>query len=410
MKLETWNLKLETGEMHLFISAGEPSGDLHGANLIRELRKLDPTIRLSGFGGDRMAAAGCQLIYPLSKHSVMGVTQVLKQISTFVRLLKDAEAFLRKDRPDAIVVIDYPGFHWKLAKRAKALGIPVIYFVPPQIWAWARWRVKKMRRLITHVLSALPFEHKWLSERGVSSTYIGHPYFDELAAQKLDEAFLAAERARPGRIVGILPGSRNQEVTMNVREMLRAARIVHRSCPETRFLVAAFNEHQAEFARQTVKRSGVPAEVHVGRTPEIIALCECCVAVSGSVSLELMNRRTPAVIVYRMKRLALKIAQARQDPIHHPGQLAGQRRTLPRIPHRPRPLQTSRRALAGTAERSRASAINPQQARCPVQNRREARSLRRRRGVHHQAGQGGHKIGKEQGRYIGPVFKPVRSG
>jgi lipid-A-disaccharide synthase len=295
--------------MHLFISAGEPSGDLHGANLIRELKTLDPSIRISCFGGDRMAAAGGQLIYPLSKHSVMGIANVLKQIFTFIRLLKQAEEFFRRERPDLLVVIDYPGFHWKLAKRAQKLGIPVVYFVPPQIWAWAQWRVKKMRRLITLVLSALPFEHKWLAERGVPSTYIGHPYFDELAAQKLDRDFLAAERARPGRIVGLLPGSRNQEVTMNVREMLHAAQIVHRARPETRFLIAAFNEHQAGIARETVRELGVPADVHVGRTPEIIELAECCVAVSGSVSLEMMYRRTPAVIVYRMKRLPLFIAR-----------------------------------------------------------------------------------------------------
>jgi lipid-A-disaccharide synthase len=295
--------------MHLFISAGEPSGDLHGANLIRELKKLDPTIRISGFGGDKMAAAGCQLLYPLCKHSVMGIANVVKQIFTFVRLLDEAENFFRRDRPDLIVVIDYPGFHWKLAKRARSLGIKVVYFVPPQIWAWARWRVRKMRRLIAHVLSALPFEHEWLRRQGVPSTYIGHPYFDELAVQRLDPAFIDSQRNRPGRIVAMLPGSRNQEVTMNVREMLRAARIVQATCPDTRFLIAAFNDHQAGIASEAVARSGVNAEVHVGRTPEIIELSDCCLAVSGSVSLELMYRRKPAIIVYRMKRLALKVAK-----------------------------------------------------------------------------------------------------
>jgi lipid-A-disaccharide synthase len=295
--------------MHVFISAGEPSGDLHGANLARELKRLDPTVRLSGFGGDRMAAAGCQLLYPLSKHSVMGFLLVVKQIFTFMRLLDQAEAFLRTERPDVLVVIDYPGFHWRLARRAKAQGIPVVYFVPPQIWAWAQGRVKLMRKLITHVLSALPFEHEWLAERGVRSTYIGHPYFDELAAQQLDEAFLGSERARSGRVIGILPGSRNQEVTRNIPEMLRAARRVHAALPDTRFLVAAFNEHQAETARKEVARWRMPVEVHVGRTPEVIELSECCVAVSGSVSLELMYRRKPAAIVYRVKRLDLKVAR-----------------------------------------------------------------------------------------------------
>lgn len=295
--------------MHIFVSAGEPSGDLHGANLARELLALDPTTRLSGFGGDRMAAAGVHLLHPLARHSVMGLLHVVGKLRTFARLLDEAEAFFRTDRPDVLVVIDFPGFHWKLAQRAKRLGIPVVYFVPPQIWAWARWRVRKMRRLITHVLSALPFEHDWLAARGVPTTYVGHPYFDELARQQPDPAFLAAERTRPGRVVGILPGSRNQEVTLNVREMLRAARLIHRARPDTRFLVAAFNESQADMARGVAARAGIPVDVHVGRTPEIIALAECCVAVSGSVSLELMNRRVPSVIVYRMKRLELKIAR-----------------------------------------------------------------------------------------------------
>jgi lipid-A-disaccharide synthase len=295
--------------MHVFISAGEPSGDLHGANLARELKRLDPTVRLSGFGGDRMAAAGVELLYPLCKHSVMWFFHVVKQIFTFLRLLDQAQEFFRKERPDVVVVIDYPGFHWKLAQRAKLEGIPVVYFVPPQIWAWAQWRVKKMRRLMTHVLSALPFEHEWLEERGVRSTYIGHPYFDELAAQELHPIFLSTERAKAGRIVGILPGSRNQEVARNIPEMLRAARRVHAAQTETRFLVAAFNEHQAEMARTEAAKWGMPVAVHVGRTPEIIELSECCIAVSGSVSLELMYRRKPAVIVYRLRRLDLKLGR-----------------------------------------------------------------------------------------------------
>jgi lipid-A-disaccharide synthase len=295
--------------MHVFISAGEPSGDLHGANLIRELKAIDPNIRLSGFGGDRMAAAGCTLLYPLAKHSVMWFLDVAKQIFTFIRLLNEAEQFFRDQRPDVIVVIDYPGFHWKLGQRAKKVSIPVVYFVPPQIWAWAQWRVKKMRRLMTHVLSALPFEHEWLVAHGVPSTYIGHPYFDELAAQKLNADFLAAERARPGRIIAILPGSRNQEVTRNIPEMLNAARRIREACPDTRFLVAAFNDHQAEKARLAATRRQLPVDVHVGRTPEIIELSECCVAVSGSVSLEMMYRRKPAVIVYRLPRMNLKVAR-----------------------------------------------------------------------------------------------------
>jgi lipid-A-disaccharide synthase len=152
--------------MHLFFSAGEPSGDLHGANSIRELRKLDPGVVASGFGGERMRAAGCQLVYPLCDMAVMGLGPVLRSLPRFVGLLRTADQFFGAQRPDAVVLIDYPGFNWWVARKARAHGIPVFYFVPPQIWGWASWRVRKMRRLVDQVLCTLPFEEEWYRARG----------------------------------------------------------------------------------------------------------------------------------------------------------------------------------------------------------------------------------------------------
>ena len=296
--------------MHVFVSAGEPSGDLHGANLVKSLRKFDPSVKCVGFGGDRMADAGCDLLYPLCNLSVMWFAQAIANALRFIRLLKQAENYFRDERPDALVMIDFPGFHWKLAERAKKHGVPVYFFVPPQIWAWAQWRAKKMKRLVDHVFSALPFEHDWFAERGISSEYVGHPYFDELATRPIGREFVAAERSKPGRIVGILPGSRMQEVKRNLDEMLRAAAAVRTHVPDARFLVASFNDAQAAVARELVAHAGVPAEVLVGRTPEIIELAEACVAVSGSVSLEMMTALTPAAIVYRLTtRLSLALGR-----------------------------------------------------------------------------------------------------
>src|SRR5262249_19826007 len=146
---------------------------------------------------------------------------------------------------DAVVLIDYPGFHWWLARRARFHGIPVFYFVPPQLWAWAGWRVKKMRRFVDHVMCNLPFEEAWYRARGVAAHYVGHPFFDELPQQRLDEAFLREQRQRPGPIVAILPGSRHQEVDKNLHMQLEAAQRVHDRLPQTRFLAACFRvEHQ----------------------------------------------------------------------------------------------------------------------------------------------------------------------
>ena len=316
----------DNGQRTIFFSVGEPSGDLHGANLIRSLRQQAPDLRFEGFGGDRMAAEGCRLLYPLCNLSLIGFLQVLANLRIFFRLAKQAEQHFREHRPDAVVLIDYPGFNWHIAKRAHSLGIPVFYFVPPQIWAWANWRVRKMRDWVDHVLCALPFEQPWYEDRGVDAEFVGHPYFDDLRAQQFDAAFLARQRARPEPIIGILPGSRRQELENNFATQLRAAAHIHRQRPDTRFLVACFRQQHADMAVRQLRslfpadsapsgsleeglRGGwsLPVEVCVGRTPEIIEAAHSCVAVSGSVSLELLFRRKPAVVLYRSNLPAVLI-------------------------------------------------------------------------------------------------------
>jgi len=290
--------------MKIFFSVGEPSGDLHGANLIRAIRARRPEAQFVGYGGPLMAEAGCDLHVDLTALAVMWVLRVLLNLHKFLDLASRADRYFRHHRPDAVVLIDYPGFNWWIARRAKAHGIPVFYYTPPQIWAWGSWRVKKMRRFVDHVLCSLPFEEKWFRERGCHATFVGHPYFDEVRRQRLDQEFVAAERARPGRVVTILPGSRTQEVEQNLRWFLRAALLVHANVPDIRFAIASFKPHQADMARRMIEGLGLSVEVHVGRTPELIHLAECCMAVSGSVSLELLYQTRPTVILYWISRTA----------------------------------------------------------------------------------------------------------
>jgi lipid-A-disaccharide synthase len=294
--------------MRIFISAGEPSGDLHGSNLIRAFRDIDPSIECVGFGGERMQEAGGRLLYPLCQLAVMWFARVLANSHLFLSLISRADRYFRHHRPDAVVLIDYPGFNWWVARRAHFHGIPVFYFVPPQLWGWAGWRVGKMRRFVNHVLCALPFEEAWYRDRGVSADYIGHPYFDELPEQKLDAGFLAEQRA-PGRpIIGLLPGSRSQEVARNLSTILRTAAHIHAARPDVRFLVASFKESQQKTVEEYLRtHAHLPIETHVGRTPEIIELSHACLAVSGSVGLELLYRGKPSVVVYRIGRLDLKV-------------------------------------------------------------------------------------------------------
>jgi lipid-A-disaccharide synthase len=294
--------------MRLFVSAGEPSGDLHGANLIRALRQREPSLQINGFGGERMAAAGCRLLYPLCDLAVVGLAPVFANLPRFWRLLGDADAFFEQQRPDALVLIDYPGFHWWLARRARAHGIPVLYFVPPQIWGWLTHRVHKMRRLTDRVLCTLPFEEAWYRQRNVAAEYIGHPYFDELRAQRLDGAFVQVQRSKPGIIVSLLPGSRHSELHYNLSSLLRAAVLIHAARPDTRFLVACFRDEHRRRVEERLWDLHLPIEVHVGRTPEIIHLAHSCLAVSGSVSLELLYRGKPSAVLYRHRWISIMLA------------------------------------------------------------------------------------------------------
>jgi lipid-A-disaccharide synthase len=286
----------------IFFSVGEPSGDLHGANLIRELKQQQPLVRCVGFGGPRMAAAGCELHEDLTQLAVMWILRVLLNLHRFVGLLWRAARFFREHRPDAVVLIDYPGFNWWIARLAKRHGIKVFYYGLPQMWAWAPWRVRKMRRLVDHALCKLPFEEAWFRERGCHATYVGHPYFDQMRRQVFDQAFLDNSPSGAPPLITILPGSRTQEVTSNLPTFLRAARLIRERIPSARFAIASFNDKQAALAQAEAASHDVPVEIHVGRTAELIHLSRCCLACSGSVSLELLYHKKPAVILYKVSR------------------------------------------------------------------------------------------------------------
>jgi lipid-A-disaccharide synthase len=285
--------------MRLFFSVGEPSGDLHAANLIRALAGRVP-LAARGLGGKRMREAGCALVRDMSDLAVMGLWPVLARLPEFLRLRRQVDQELARWRPDAVVLVDYPGFNWHVARCAKRHGIPVVYYGLPQLWAWASWRVAKVRRWVDHALCKLPFEQAWFAAHGCRATYVGHPYFDELRRQRLDTAFLERLAAGRGLWVTLLPGSRNHEVRQNLPLLLRAAQRIRQKIPSVHFAIASYSAAQAEYARQMVARGVVPVEVFVGRTPELIAAATCCLACSGSVSLELLYHATPAVIVYRV--------------------------------------------------------------------------------------------------------------
>lgn len=298
--------------MHIFVSAGEPSGDLHAANLVRSLRQRRPDATFAGFGGPHLAEAGADVIYPLVDLAVMWFSRVLLNIHKFLGIVAQADRYFRDHRPDVVVLIDYPGLHWWIAAKAKARGIPVVYYVPPQIWAWAGWRVKKVRKYVDLVLCSLPFEPAWYHARGVANAlYVGHPYFDELLGRPIDADFLLTEKSAAGPVLAILPGSRTQELTRNLPVMLRAAVKLQARRPDVRFVIACLHDRHKAMASALVAEIApdLPLTVYAARTPELIQLADVCWAVSGSVGLELMMEALPTVVLYKVRRFDLFIAR-----------------------------------------------------------------------------------------------------
>lgn len=290
--------------MRIFFSVGEPSGDLHGANLIRDLRVIDPGLEAVGFGGPKMADVQCHLLFDLTTLAVMGLWNVLKNVHRFFHLLAMADRYLAENRVDGVVLIDYPGFNWWIARKAKRRGIPVFYYGVPQMWAWAPWRVKKLKQLVDYPLCKLPFEKSWFAERGCNAHFVGHPWFDEVCRYPLNEEFVRTYDVAESRLLVLLPGSRSQEVRRNLVTLLNSARMIQKDHPDVAVAVACYSERHAESARELCRLNHLPFDVMVGRTPELISMADACVACSGSVSLELLHYRKPSVIVYRVGLLA----------------------------------------------------------------------------------------------------------
>ncbi len=287
--------------MHIFFSVGEPSGDHHAAHLIKELSRRRPDLRVSGFGGSAMEEAGCHLLFPLTSMAVMGIMAVLPLIWKFYKLVKQAEEYFARHKPDVVVLVDFPGFNWWIARKAKAAGIPVIYYMPPQLWAWGSWRISRVRKYVDLVLSGLTFETDWYAERGIPVMYVGHPFFDEVAEHHLDDSFCREWSSSETRTVAILPGSRKQEVRRCWPLLLNIVQQLHAKFPEVNFLVANYKDVQRQFCVTEYEKlqQPLPISFFVGKTPEIIEIADCSVMVSGSVSLEMLARRTPFVAIYR---------------------------------------------------------------------------------------------------------------
>lgn len=280
----------------IMITAAEHSGDAHAGRLIDALRRRRPEARFVGIGGPIMAAAGCELLADVTTRSSM-LGGSLLHVFYFYRLIRRIRRAMDECRPAVHVPVDSPAANWHLAKAARKRGVPVVYYVAPQVWAWAPWRVRKLRRLTDAVACILPFERDYLRQRGVNAHYVGHPLFDGLGEPE------PADLARPARTgrwrIALVPGSRAGEIAAHAPALAKLAGRLGLRWPQAEFTFTALNDHAAGMIRRA---AGPETAVAVGNTPRVLAGSHFAVVASGTVTLEVAHFGVPMVIFYRVSR------------------------------------------------------------------------------------------------------------
>ncbi len=285
----------------IFMVAGESSGDLHASNLIRALREADPELVCEGLGGSRMAATGMDLRYDLAGDGIMGFAEVLKHYPSIRRLFLDTVAYLRESPPDCLVLVDYPGFNIRLAKRAHALGIPVVYYISPTVWAWKKRRIHALKRCVGKMLVIFPFEEKIYRDAGMDGVYVGHPLLDHIQ----DSDLPTEEEAE--MVIGLLPGSRAQEIERLMAPMLDVATGIRARFPGTRFVVPCVNEARAAQVRKLA--GDFPLEIRVDGMYDVLSRARFCLVASGTATLEVTLFGVPMIIVYRVSPVSYWLAR-----------------------------------------------------------------------------------------------------
>jgi lipid-A-disaccharide synthase len=293
------------------LSAGEASGDLHGGTLCRALRALEPEVRLIGMGGGHMAAEGMEVIVDPTAHAAVGTSEALGRIPALYRAYRAMVERVRNERPRALVLIDFPEFNLRLARRAHRAGVPVVYFIPPQLWAWRQGRVRQMARRVSQVLAVFPFEPPLYQRHRVPVEFVGHPLLDVLPLELTREEARRRLQADPGHsLVGLLPGSRREEVERLLPPMLDAARRLAAADGRRRFMLGlAPTVPRQQVQGHVHAAGGPPIELISGSTYELMAAADVLLIASGTATLEAALLGAPMVICYRVSRTTEMIAR-----------------------------------------------------------------------------------------------------
>jgi len=281
--------------MRIFVSAGDISGDNHAARLVRELRNLVPELEIYGIGGDRLREEGAHIYYHLGELSVVGVGEVFGKLPAIWRAGRGTRKTLKNIPPDVVLLVDYPGFNLLLAKTAHRMSLKVVYYIPPQIWAWGRHRVRYIKKWVDKVITVLPFEQDFYKKYGIDTCFVGHPLLDAID-----------EKREKGRFIALLPGSRMSEI----RNILPLLLSISRMFPDEEFIIPLASYRHKDFVTSLVKSINPKVAVKVESTYEVLSRSKLAITASGTATLECAIIGVPLIIVYKVSPVTWIFAKA----------------------------------------------------------------------------------------------------
>ena len=321
--------------MKILLACGEPSGDLYAGALAREIRALDPAARVYGLGADGLESNGAELVADYRGLTVTGLSEALSVLPRSLAVYRRLVRLARAERPDVFVPIDFPDFNFRLAGALHRLGVPVVYYVCPQLWAWRRGRLRTMRRFVRRALVIFPFEAAIYREAGIPVEFVGHPLVELSQPRESRGGFLHAAGLEPARpTVALLPGSRPNEVRAILPELVRSAPLIRRRVPAAQFLVARAPhlDDQLFAPLAALSAAGVPLAVVESRTDDVLAASDVAVTASGTATVQAALHGLPLVIVYRLSPLTYRLVRAfaQVDTVGMVNLIAG-RRIVPEL-------------------------------------------------------------------------------
>ena len=301
----------------LLIITGEDSGDLYGGNLAREIKKLSPDINISGVGGKQMRSAGVDIFCDVSEISVVGFWEVIEKLGLIRRLYKQIIEKFDSGNVKGVVLIDYPGFNLKIAKAAKERGIPVFYYISPQVWAWRKSRVKTIKKYVDKMMVILPFEKEFYQREGVDVEFVGHPLLEVIASNS--EAISSSNKKEIYKefgiddrqiIIGILPGSRKKEIAYMLPEILKASSLIKEKYPSVQFLLPLSQSIEEDYLKNFITSDYSYIKIVKGKNYDVMKVSDLLITKSGTSTLEAAIIGTPMIIVYKTSITSYYLAKA----------------------------------------------------------------------------------------------------